>query len=89
MKMFTVSVWFFLFFSYCAGLEVNVDLRDVLVQVKPEFLSVTIDSAILSPPKWETFNFRYVCFIQCIILVLGVFAKNIIDECCLLLFNVA
>ena len=42
------------------GLVMDVDLTHLHAQVQPEFLSVTIDSGILNPPKWRTFSFRYI-----------------------------
>ena len=40
------------------GLEVDIDLTHPHDRVEPQFVSVTIDSGILSPPKWRTFSFR-------------------------------
>ena len=55
--MFT-PVLFLGILSLSQGLEVNIDLNHVHAKVEPEFLSVTIDSGQLKPPKWRTFNFR-------------------------------
>ena len=56
--MLTSSVLFLLIVPLSPGLQIVIDLDRVLAQVKPEFLSVTIDSGILSPPKWKTFSLR-------------------------------
>ena len=44
--------------SFSRGLEVGIDFNHILAKVEPEFVSVTIDSGILNPPKWAGFNFR-------------------------------
>ena len=56
--MFSSIVFFLGILSLSRGLEVGIDLDHLVAKVEPEFLSVTIDSAILSPPKWAGFNFR-------------------------------
>ena len=56
--MITSAVLFLGILSLSQGLEVNVELDHVHAKVESEFLSVTIDSGILKPPKWRTFNFR-------------------------------
>ena len=57
-RMFISAVLFLGILSLSQGLEVIIELDRVYAQVEPEFLSVTIDSVILKPPKWRTFNFR-------------------------------
>ena len=56
--MVTSTVLFLGILSLSQGLEVIIELDHVHAKVEPEFLSVTIDSGILKPPKWHTFNFR-------------------------------
>ena len=56
--MLASSVLFLMILPLSPGLEIDIDLDRVLTQVKPEFVSVTIDSGILSPPKWKTFDLR-------------------------------
>ena len=55
--MFALMVFSVGVLSLTRGLEVDIDLNQVHAEVEPEFLSVTIDSGILSPPKWNTFSF--------------------------------
>ena len=45
--------------GFIIGLEVSINLTDVRAQVEPEFLSFAIDAVQLSPPKWQTFDFKY------------------------------
>ena len=56
--MFSSFVFLLGILSLSRGLQVGIDLDHLLAKVEPEFVSVTIDSAILNPPKWAGFNFR-------------------------------
>ena len=47
-------------FTDTVGMKVNIELTHPHAHVEPEFLSVTLDSSILGPPKWRTFSFRFV-----------------------------
>ena len=44
--------------GFLTGVEVSFNLTHVLFEVEPEFLSFAIDAVQLSPPKWQTFDFR-------------------------------
>ena len=51
-------LYLFFKFGVSMGLEVDIELDHPHAHLEPEFLSVTIDSSILRPPKWKHFNFR-------------------------------